>query len=158
MRCRCPPDSDVPRSPTAVSSCSGRFVTKLSAWASRSARHASSSPRPSRSSVTLPRTLSSNTNGICGTSADVPVSDSSVNEGNGTSSRVIRPPTGSTSRTASDAIVDFPEPVAPTRATVLPGGTAKDTSRSTSGPSAYAKSTPSNRNVAGSDRDNATEP
>ena len=47
------------------------------------------------------------------------------------------PEAGSTSRTASDAIVDLPEPVGPTRATVRPAGTSKDTSCRTSGPSSY---------------------
>ncbi len=97
----------------------------------------------------LPRTVSSKTNGICGTSAIEPARAERARSGSFTPSSPTPPDSGSTRRTASDAIVDLPEPVAPTSATVLPAGTVKLTSCRTAGPSPYRKLTCSNRNSAG---------
>lgn len=89
---------------------------------------------PGRSRVTLARTVSSKTNGTWATSAAVPASEAAVSRRTSTPSTHTVPASGSTSRTASAAIVDLPEPVGPTRATVFPAGTVKETSPSTSVP------------------------
>lgn len=114
-----------------VSSPSGSAATNPAASASRNAAQTSSSVIPDRSRVMLARTVSSKTNGTCATRAPLPASESAVSDRTSTPSRVTEPATGSTSRTASDAIVDLPEPVGPTRATVRPAGTLNETSWST---------------------------
>ena len=138
-----------------VSSPSGSAATKPSASASRSAAHTSSSPMPARSSAMLARTVSSKTNGTCATSATLPASEAAVSSRTSTPSSVTRPAPGSTRRTASEAIVDLPAPVGPTRATVFPAGTVNVTSPSTWAPGrcasagSYAKCTSWKASVAG---------
>jgi hypothetical protein len=106
----------------------------------------------------LPRTLSSKTNGTWGTSATAPASPDELSSRTSAESSRTAPDSGSTSRTASDAIVDLPAPVAPTSATVRPAGTVNETSCSTAGPPAYRNVTPSNRSCAGPVAAGSAEP
>src|SRR5438477_144052 len=82
------------------------------------------------------RTDSCRTTEICARS------ESRVRSRTSSPSTETRPCTGSWSRGTSPTSVDFPLPVSPTIATVVPGRTSKSTPSSTVWSTAYAKSTP----------------
>ncbi len=106
----------------------------------------SSTPSPS---VTFSRTVSANRKVSWKTraTADRTASGSAVRRS--TPPRRTTPASGSSSRGSNSHNVDFPEPVAPTRATTSPGPMRSDTSSSTGGSSPWAKVTPSSSRSSG---------
>ena len=120
MRCRWPPESDVPRSPSRVSRPSGSAATKPSACAVRSAAQTSASVM-SAPRVTLPRTVSSKRNAVCGTTA----TPRPARRGRGRAGRGRRPGSGRRrgrrAGSAAWSACSCRKPWRPTSATVRPG-------------------------------------
>ena len=136
VRCFCPPDSVMPRSPTRVSYPCGKSATSLSSRAiaaasstvtveAASLQAGLSRPgfRPAFAAHQTRRsraTVSENRNGSCGTKPIAPRTVASGSSRTSTPSMNTVPGGGSCSRASSDSSVDLPEPVRPTIATVCP--------------------------------------
>ena len=75
--------------------------------------------------------MSENRKGSCGTKPMAPRNRSSGISRTSTPSMNTVPAGGSCSRGSNEISVDFPDPVAPTNATVCPGSMRSDTSSST---------------------------
>src|SRR6478672_1306266 len=145
-RCRWPPERAIPCSPTRVSRPQGRSWTKP-AWLTSIAERIWSSSASARPSVRFSRALMEKS---VGSSKAVATSErrwARLMSRTSTPSMVTRPAVTSYRRGTSPVRIVFPEPVAPTSATVSPGATSRLTSRSTSssGASGNAKSTCSRR-------------
>ena len=130
MRCRWPPERDPPLSPTRASRPPGIASTKSRARAAFSAARISSSVARTPY-ATLARTVSSKSTTSWGTTAMERRSDRRVTWRRSTPSQVIRPAAGSATRERRLAMVLFPPPDAPTRATTSPRRKVRSTRSTT---------------------------
>ena len=124
-RWRSPPDRERPRSPSTVASPSGWRATKSSARARRSADSTSSaeaSGAPTRRFSSIERAKSI---GSWNTTPMLRLSPARDRSRRSAPSIRMRPRAGSNTRCSSPRVVDLPEPVSPTSATVSPASTVK---------------------------------
>ena len=133
VRCFCPPESVMPRSPTVVSKPCGNSRTSFSSWATAAA-HSARGSLPS-ASATFSRTVAENRKLSCGTKPIAPRSVASGSRRTSWPSTKTVPGGGSKSLGKSDTSVLLPQPVGPTIATVRPAGTSSSMSWSTGTPS-----------------------
>ena len=136
--CSSPAESVVPPGPSNVSSPSGRPATQSSRRSSRTA--ASTSARgTSEKSAMFSASVPARTSVRCVTTPTAARSFCRSIPATSRPPRKTEPGSGSTARDSSDASVDLPEPVRPTRATVSPAGTRRFTPCRAKVPSAYEK-------------------
>ena len=95
MRCRSPPDSMTPRSPTGVSSPCGRRAMNSEAAASAAARRTSASDASGRPKRMFSATLAANTIGVLRHQRDVRAQLARIDIGEATPSNVTSPESGS---------------------------------------------------------------
>ncbi len=147
VRCFWPPESVMPRSPTIVSSPFGKVARSVPRPASTAARSTSARVVPGRPIAMLAASVSEKRNVSCGTATTV-----RRRSGSGISRR-SRPPRrtvpngGSSRRRRRFRSVDFPAPVRPTRATVVPGSRARETSLRTGASPSYENVRPATSSV-----------
>ena len=132
VRCFCPPDSVMPRSPTSVCVALRERLRRPCRAARRRRRSASARSRGRlRRRVSTPNAMfsamvSENRNGSCGTNPIAPRSSASGISRTSTPSMKTVPGGGSCSRGSRLTSVDLPEPVAPTIAAVWPASMRSD--------------------------------
>ena len=127
-RCRCPPESVMPRSPITVSYPFGSRSMNSCACAARAARSTSSCERPPRPKAMFSRTLAEKRKGSWAITPTSRRSDVSVTSRTSTPSTVTRPPVGWYSRARSLTRVVLPAPLAPTIASERPASISRSSS------------------------------
>ena len=127
-RCRSPPESVRPRSPTIASSPPGWRIMISVAWARASAAITSPSVASGLPTRRFSRIVRAKSIGSWKTTPMLRRSEATVTSRMSTPSTRMRPDCGSNARWSRPSVVDLPDPVAPTNATVSPGCTSKDRS------------------------------
>src|SRR5699024_1311456 len=133
-RASCWPRPDAtssPAGPSPVSSCSGSPRAQSASPTSPSADHRTASPAPGDTRSRFDRTVPGKTKPSCATSATTRARSAPSSALTSSPPTVTVPASASRTPATAPAIVDLPEPEAPTSATVAPAGTSKPMSTTT---------------------------